>query len=474
MNENANFPIERPILNRNQDSLARSPFVRRLVSSLLSGPHNHASGVVIGLCGPWGAGKSSILNLVAEEIAASHKNAVLIRFNPWLVSESDDLIAAFFAEMSAQFNKVTGPKREAAKQVAGTLAEYGSELVTLVNILKPGVGSLLRGGLKAFQRLLSRSGGLEASRKKLMDQLRDSEIPVVVLIDEIDRIDDREVKVIARLVRAVLDFPGVSYLLAYDAQRVEEALGGGNRVKGRNFLEKIVQFQIDLPISFKSEMYDLLLSEIEGVSKGLSLPKDWKDDEDFQLLADILVEDVISTPRDVKRTVGVFHVLRGATISEVYWVDTLGVSALSSKFSHVIEMIRLNPETVVSNPLSWIQELSGSKDNGDDDNEKLRYLGVADSDSKGVRRLISFLFPSFLEYGSGRKGVPSRSAVCFRRPLLTILRLGLPPVFVSFDEARRFVNSEGPEFRGGIGAHLIDDTLPAFWTAPGLVDTSGL
>ena len=35
-------------------------------------------------------GKSSTLNLVAERIQRDHKNAVVVRFDPWLISGRND------------------------------------------------------------------------------------------------------------------------------------------------------------------------------------------------------------------------------------------------------------------------------------------------------------------------------------------------------------------------------------------------
>lgn len=61
--------------------------------------------------------------------------------------------------------------------------------------------------------------------------------PIVVLIDELDRVESEEIRTVAQLVRSVADFPGVSYLLAYDRERVAQALGGENAERGQAYLE---------------------------------------------------------------------------------------------------------------------------------------------------------------------------------------------------------------------------------------------
>ena len=58
-----------------------------------------ATGVVLGVTGPWGGGKSSILNLIQERVKKDHPDAVVVRFDPWLISGRNDLISGFINEL---------------------------------------------------------------------------------------------------------------------------------------------------------------------------------------------------------------------------------------------------------------------------------------------------------------------------------------------------------------------------------------
>jgi KAP-like P-loop domain-containing protein len=46
-----------------------------------------------------GSGKSSILNLLSEAIKERHQHALVVRFDPWLISGRNDLISAFITEL---------------------------------------------------------------------------------------------------------------------------------------------------------------------------------------------------------------------------------------------------------------------------------------------------------------------------------------------------------------------------------------
>ena len=61
--------------------------------------------------GPWGSGKTTAVNMIVEALGDLQKDApsgreiVPIRFNPWWFSEQEDLVKAFFAELSGSLDK---------------------------------------------------------------------------------------------------------------------------------------------------------------------------------------------------------------------------------------------------------------------------------------------------------------------------------------------------------------------------------
>ena len=84
------------------DLLNRSSFVENLSSSLLS--WNDKKSLVIGLFGKWGSGKTSIINLLEKQLSSGKeekslkdkkKSPIVINFNPWGYSETEDLLDRF-------------------------------------------------------------------------------------------------------------------------------------------------------------------------------------------------------------------------------------------------------------------------------------------------------------------------------------------------------------------------------------------
>src|SRR3954454_13755510 len=83
-------------VGRAGDRLGRRSFGRLIAHQILAS--RPADGLVVSVAGPWGSGKTSVLRMVREDIDASSdersgRRAVVVEFNPWLFSGSEQLTA---------------------------------------------------------------------------------------------------------------------------------------------------------------------------------------------------------------------------------------------------------------------------------------------------------------------------------------------------------------------------------------------
>lgn len=58
-----------------------------------------SSSIVIGVFGPWGDVKTSVLQMM-EEALAKHDDVIVIKFNPWHFQSEEQLIRGFFATLA--------------------------------------------------------------------------------------------------------------------------------------------------------------------------------------------------------------------------------------------------------------------------------------------------------------------------------------------------------------------------------------
>lgn len=166
---------------------------------------NADRGVVVGLMAPRGSGKTSVPSLVAEQLATPPRRTVLT-FNPWMFSGSDQLIHAFFEQLAAQLRL----RGRSERQLADRLMDYGQAVAPLLFVPVAGVWLARAGAVAAGTGKLLKSrkklDPITVQRDKIEQALRALPEPLIVVLDDIDRLTPAEIRDIVRLVRLTAHF----------------------------------------------------------------------------------------------------------------------------------------------------------------------------------------------------------------------------------------------------------------------------
>lgn len=262
----ASFSSDQPIASKTADRFGRWPFAKRIGDTIAR--RSDASSLVIGLYGPWGDGKTSTLRLM-ELALQDHSHVVTIHFNPWAFGSEQQLLRGFFDSLADGLGRSLTTRREEAGNI---LRKYGS-ILTLASVSVAG-GLVTIGAGDAVQGLGESLSAVELDelRRRLEDLLKASGKRLVVLIDDIDRLDRDEVHAILKLVKLSAGFDHTSYVLAFDDEVVSAAIGqrygAGDTAAGKRFLEKIVQVPLRLPPPDKIELRKLTF---DGINEALSV-----------------------------------------------------------------------------------------------------------------------------------------------------------------------------------------------------------
>jgi len=263
--QNHSIKGDRALNSGDQDQLGFRDVAKRIASSLVD--HASEDGLVIGIEGAWGSGKSSLLFLIADELGklADVRKPTVINFRPWLIGNRDALITSLFGELSSQLDQIalnTGDATdafvaksrkasEALRRFMIRLGKAGTAIEVASDAFGLGPAKLVGTALKAGGEFLDshpNSPQLSELKEKLAESLRELGHRFIITIDDVDRLEPAEVIEILRLVRSVVDLPNVVYLLCYDsailAHSIENASGVMN---GRSYLEKIVQLTVMVP-----------------------------------------------------------------------------------------------------------------------------------------------------------------------------------------------------------------------------------
>lgn len=334
------FVSDEPISGADQDRFNRAPFASRIADTIARRPD--PSSLVVGVFGPWGDGKTSVLKMMEEELQR-HDHVVVLHFNPWHFQSEDQLIRGFFATLADGLDRKLNNAKE---QIGKVLKDYGS-LLSIGSVVLGGAVTLRPGdAAKGVGEAMS-NVGLDELRSRIETFLAESGKRVVVLVDDIDRLDRTETHSMFKLVKLSAGFNHTSYVLAFDNEVVAAALGerygAGGQQAGRAFLEKIIQVPLHLP---PVDTVSLRLVAFEGVEAALSMAgielKQAQVDAFIRHFVDGL-EPRLSTPRVAKLYTNALMFALPLLKGEVNIMNLMLIEGIRVLYPGLYAAIRDNP-----------------------------------------------------------------------------------------------------------------------------------
>jgi hypothetical protein len=334
------FIADQPITGRAQDRFSRAPFATRIAQTIAT--RVDASSIVIGVFGPWGDGKTSVLEMM-EEAFSDYAQAIVVRFNPWHFQTEDQLLRGFFATLADALGRSLPNMKERAGEL---LKKYGSVLslasLTVGGIVQVKPGDTAKGLGEALSNV-----GLDELRKRIEQMLDEAKKRLVILVDDIDRLDRDETHAIFKLVKLSAGFRHTAYVLAFDDEVVSAALGErygqGGAIAGRAFLEKIIQVPLHLPPADESSLRALALEGVVNAlnQAGIELSKEQTDT--FITHFDDVLLSKIETPRRAKLFSNALLFALPLLKGEANPADLMLVEGIRVMYPKLYKAIRDNP-----------------------------------------------------------------------------------------------------------------------------------
>lgn len=370
-----------PIATAAEDLIGRAPLAQNFAIHVLG--LDASRGLVVGVLGPWGSGKTSLVNLAR---AVFHDRGVpVVDFNPWMFSGTDQLVDAFFVELSAQL-KI----RSDTSEIGVRLEEYGDAFAGLnwLPILGPWVERSRMTAKMVGALMKRRKEGISGRRIELATRLSQLRTPIVVVVDDVDRLTTDEIRAVFKLVRLTASFPNIIYVVAFDRARVEQALSEDG-IPGRAYLEKILQVAIDIPAIPEHVLATQLLAAIDAALAGIPNPGPFSE----QTWPDVFMEVVrplVGTMRDVRRYSAAVPYSVNSLKGELSLVDVLALEAVRVFLPDVFKLL---PQSI-----DGLTKVSGWGDDRRDPphlKAQIEALIAASGDNAPVvRNLIKRVFPA--------------------------------------------------------------------------------
>ena len=331
---------DRPLSDPNDDLFGHAPFSKNLANAIHR--QKGADGIVLALYGPWGSGKSTVLGYVLHYLkqVPESERPVVVPFNPWWFSGHENLARAFLGQLQA----VLPEEYKGFKEVGKKLSEFSEALGGVAEVAAgafgiPIPGKVVQGGLRMLGSKPKDVPGLKNSLSAL---LRKEAKRVLVVIDDIDRLSPDEVRQLFTVIKALADFPYMTYLLAFDRDVASNAISAQTGLPGERYLEKIIQVPFELPLIDRVSLRKALFTGLDAVMQGT--PEERFDSEHWTNVFNSGLDPLIRVPRDIVRLTNSLSVTYPAVVGEVNPVDFIAIESLRVFLPKVYDTIRANEE----------------------------------------------------------------------------------------------------------------------------------
>lgn len=323
---------DKPKFTKGDDRFQRYGFAKRIAHLL--NVYGAEQSLVIGLYGKWGEGKTSVMNFVKNELSEDY---IKIDFNPWLFNDQEHLLRAFFAEIARALKlNITKPKEN-----IGELLEGYGDLLGSIKIAGFGLSGLSSLGKKL------KDVTIEDLKQRVDEIIRQSGKKIVVFVDDIDRLDVKEIQYLFKLIKLVGDFYNTAYVLSFDNELVAAALaplyGDGEKNTGYQFLEKIIQVPLVIPKATKTALIKYSMLLVDEVVRAVKITAIADEVSRFRAVFDDHFIPAVNNPRLANRYANSLLFTLPLLYGEVSNTDLMLTEALKVFYPKAHEFMRLNP-----------------------------------------------------------------------------------------------------------------------------------
>ena len=418
---------DKPISREEDDLLGRHPLAYRIADMINNLGDDYKDSVVIGIEGEWGSGKSSFINLMLNKVCPEKKNLV-IEFNPWNFSDQDELVKDFFTSLAEKLKLKGG-----SEGLIGNITKYISKV-----IVTPSFAGYSLGGVE----LKLDDEPLKKQKDEIDEGLRELDQRIIIVIEDIDRLNSDETKLIFKLVKLTADFPNTVFILAYDRDKVGKRMDEDG-IKGEEYLRKIIQLPFLIPkpaLAIYGELTRAIKAELKH--RGF---QEIDEERLLELISSQAFRGLFPTIRDIRRYTNSLRLdLKMLNPEELNPVDFVGVEAIRV-FAPEVYLAMTNEKNAftAARPVPFMTVAS----------EQTRIkAGIERSMRKApdsIREIVHLLFPQakgldselgYTPQSQNESRYTREKRVCSKYMFDKYFSLSVPSMYISEEEMREFVS----------------------------------
>lgn len=343
------FDADRPIQRCDQDRLNRALFAKYLARCLLD--HQDSESFVIGLSGQPASGKTSLINMILDELASAsansfdHEKPIILNFSPWSYSGSGQLIYNFYRRLSATL-------RQAEHFANQERIIYLLELYASFFTHKP-IPTLYRPQRSLGEKLtfmhqesaLGWESGRDPTQVKieLNHLLRQQTHKIIIFIDNISRLYPDEIKQVLQIVKSMGDYARTLYVLAYEQRQVINAIDSlETKGSGKIWLNKVVQLHFKVPKILTEDLENIFVENMQFIMR--MVPEDSWNANDWAAIYYSSLKYFFKNCRDITQYINLLNFSYPRVRDVVNPVDFFALTAIEVFLPKIYAGIRDNKD----------------------------------------------------------------------------------------------------------------------------------
>ena len=236
----------------------------------------------------YGQGKTSFLIMFDEEVSKSDHKMIIINFEPWLCDTETGIVNEFFDTFRIEVG-------EYLPKLNGSIKQYVELLLSAIKYERKGFSF----NLNSFMR---NDSTLKSTHDLIKKELMNIDRPVIITIDDVDRLQSKELMMVLKIIRDTADFPNVFYIVAADNLHLRRMLNNMNIDDAETYLKKFFNLEFQLPAN-ENVAFKKLLELLNGKFEELRIDSFIRDNYISQIENVLYIKEVFPNLRDVYRFV---------------------------------------------------------------------------------------------------------------------------------------------------------------------------
>lgn len=278
------------------DMFGRKEYARLLVEKIFASFYVNRSkhiehSFVIHIGEHYGHGKTSFLMMFGEELNKSKRPIIEMNFEPWLCDTEAGIVSEFFEAFRIKICEYL-PKLD------GAIKDYMALLLSSIECEHSGITFKISPSLGS-------KGTLKLSHDEIQKELCHIDCPIIITIDDVDRLQNKELMMTLKIIRDTADFPNVFYVVAADNLHLKQMLSSLNISNPENYLKKFFNLEFQLPAD-ENVAYKQLLNMVEQKFKSVIYDDRQISDYMIQIKNVPYIKNVFINMREVYRFVNAY------------------------------------------------------------------------------------------------------------------------------------------------------------------------